>query len=101
MTTTGISWYDMTTHRIKSEVEGASIDIGGQTYYITKPQFIGVSVPVGFTAESDLISIYLEPALSLSMVTGGGLTNTLRAQNLLEYLQYFIRLDIYFTANYP
>lgn len=68
-TTTG--WYDMTTHRIKSEVEGASIDIGGQTYYITKPQFIGVSVPVGFTAESDLISIYLEPALSLSMVTGG------------------------------
>lgn len=100
MTTTGISWYDMTTHRIKSEVEGASIDIGGQTYYITKPQFIGVSVPVGFTAESDLISIYLEPALSLSMVTGG-LTNTLRAQNLLEYLQYFIRLDIYFTANYP
>lgn len=72
MTTTGISWYDMTTHRIKSEVEGASIDIGGQTYYITKPQFIGVSVPVGFTAESDLISIYLEPALSLSMVTGGG-----------------------------
>lgn len=72
MTTTGISWYDMTTHRIKSEVEGASIDIGGQTYYITKPQFIGVSVPVGFTAESDLISIYLEPALSISMVTGGG-----------------------------
>ena len=71
MTTTGISWYDMTTHRIKSEVEGASIDIGGQTYYITKPQFIGVSVPVGFTAESDLISIYLEPALSISMVTGG------------------------------
>lgn len=54
-----------------SIVEGASIDIGGQTYYITKPQFIGVSVPVGFTAESDLISIYLEPALSLSMVTGG------------------------------
>lgn len=100
MTTTGISWYDMTNHRIKSEVEGASIDIGGQTYYITKPQFIGVSVPVGFTAESDLISIYLEPALSISMVTGG-LTNTLRAQNLLEYLQYFIRLDIYFTANYP
>ena len=71
MTTTGISWYDMTNHRIKSEVEGASIDIGGQTYYITKPQFIGVSVPVGFTAESDLISIYLEPALSISMVTGG------------------------------
>ncbi|TKZ31726.1 variable surface protein VspJ, partial [Brachyspira catarrhinii] len=68
-TTTG--WYDMETHRVKSEVEGASIDIGGQTYYITKPQFIGVSVPVGFTAESDLISIYLEPALSLSMVTGG------------------------------
>lgn len=70
-TSTITGWYDMTTHRIKSEVEGASIDIGGQTYYITKPQFIGVSVPVGFTAESDLISIYLEPALSLSMVTGG------------------------------
>ena len=93
-TTTG--WYDMTTHRIKSEVEGASIDIGGQTYYITKPQFIGVSVPVGFTAESDLISIYLEPARFSFYGNRGGLTNTLRAQNLLEYLQYFIRLDIYF-----
>ena len=67
--TTG--WYDMTTHRVKSEVEGASIEIGGENYYITKPQFIGISVPVGFTAESDLVSIYLEPAFSLSMVTGG------------------------------
>lgn len=64
-------WYDTKTHRIKSEVEGASIEIGGTSYYITKPHLIGVSVPVGFTAESDLISLYLEPALSLIMVTGG------------------------------
>lgn len=70
-TPTGNTHNGAVEYRIKSEVEGASIDIGGQTYYITKPQFIGVSVPVGFTAESDLISIYLEPALSLSMVTGG------------------------------
>ena len=51
--------------------EGGSINIGGTEYYITKPQFIGLSVPVGFTAESDLISIYLEPAVSFSMITGG------------------------------
>lgn len=65
------SWYDMSTHRVKSTVEGAAIEIGGEKYYITKPHFVGISVPVGFTAENDLVSIYLEPALSLSLVTGG------------------------------
>lgn len=72
MDTTQIAnWYDMSTHRVKSTVEGAAIEIGGEKYYITKPQYVGISFPVGFTAESDLISIYLEPALSLSLVTGG------------------------------
>lgn len=65
------NWYDMSTHRVKSTVEGASIKIGGEEYYITKPQYVGISFPVGFTAESDLVSIYLEPALSVSLVTGG------------------------------
>lgn len=72
MDTTSITnWYDMTTHRVKSTIEGAAIKIGGTEYYITKPHFVGISVPVGFTAENDLVSIYLEPALSLSLVTGG------------------------------
>ena len=71
MDTSGMNYYDMSTHRIKSEVEGATIDIGGASYYITKPQLVGISVPVGFTAENDLISLYLEPALSFVMVTGG------------------------------
>ena len=70
-TITSAPWYDMTAHNIISTMEGASIEIGGTEYYITKPQFIGVSVPVGFTAESEFITLYLEPALSFSMLTGG------------------------------
>lgn len=64
-------YYDFTAHNIMFTGEGASIEIGGTEYYITKPQFIGVSVPVGFTAESEFITLYLEPALSFSMITGG------------------------------
>ena len=64
-------YYDFTAHNIAFTGEGASIEIGGTEYYITKPQFIGVSVPVGFTAESEFITLYLEPALSFSMITGG------------------------------
>ncbi|WP_157152160.1 variable surface protein VspJ [Brachyspira sp. SAP_772] len=64
-------YYDFTAHNIMFTGEGASIEIGGTEYYITKPQFVGVAVPVGFTAESDLITLYLEPAVSFSMVTGG------------------------------
>ena len=64
-------YYDFTAHNIAFTGEGASIEIGGTEYYITKPQFIGVSVPVGFTAESEFISVYLEPAISFSMLTGG------------------------------
>ena len=65
------AWYDFTAHNFKSTMAGASIEIGGTEYYITKPQFIGVSMPVGFTAESEFISVYLEPAVSFSMLTGG------------------------------
>ena len=64
-------YYDFTAHNIMFTGEGASIEIGGTEYYITKPQFVGVAVPVGFTAESDLITLYLEPAVSFSMITGG------------------------------
>lgn len=64
-------YYDFTAHNIAFTGEGASIEIGGTEYYITKPQFIGVSMPVGFTAESEFISVYLEPAVSFSMLTGG------------------------------
>ena len=64
-------YYDFTAHNIMLTGEGASIEIGGTEYYITKPQFIGVSMPVGFTAESEFISVYLEPAISFSMLTGG------------------------------
>lgn len=64
-------YYDFTAHNIMFTGEGAAIEIGGTEYYITKPQFVGVAVPVGFTAESDLITLYLEPAVSFSMITGG------------------------------
>lgn len=64
-------YYDFTAHNIMFTGEGASIEIGGTEYYLTKPQFLGISVPVGFTAESEFITLYLEPALSFSMITGG------------------------------
>ncbi|MEI0446767.1 variable surface protein VspJ [Brachyspira intermedia] len=64
-------YYDFTAHNIAFIGEGASIEIGGTEYYLTKPQFLGISVPVGFTAESEFITLYLEPALSFSMITGG------------------------------
>lgn len=69
--TAGAPYYDFTAHNIMFTGEGASIEIGGTEYYFTKPQFFGLSVPVGFTAENDFITLYLEPALSFSMITGG------------------------------
>ena len=66
----GIGGMDPAT--MNAPFEGGSIiTVGDTEYYLTKPQFIGVSVPVGFTAESEFITIYLEPALSFSMLTGG------------------------------
>ena len=64
-------YYDFVAHNIAFTADGASIEIGENEYYITKPQFVGISMPVGFTAESDLITLYLEPAISFSMITGG------------------------------
>ncbi|MEI0495332.1 variable surface protein VspJ [Brachyspira intermedia] len=65
-----IGAYDRASHNLPLET-GGTISIGDTDYYITKPQFVGISVPVGFSAGNDFISLYLEPALSFSMITGG------------------------------
>ena len=99
---TSAPWYDMTAHNIISTMEGASIEIGGTEYYITKPQFIGVSMPVGFTAESEFISVYLEPAVSFSMLTGGVNAYTtsskpVRIPPLFYSVGYLVYGELYIT----
>lgn len=101
-TITTAPWYDMTAHNIISTMEGASIEIGGTEYYITKPQFIGVSMPVGFTAESEFISVYLEPAVSFSMLTGGVNAYTtsskpVRIPPLFYSVGYLVYGELYIT----
>ncbi|MEI0487022.1 variable surface protein VspJ [Brachyspira intermedia] len=96
------SYYDFTAHNIAFTGEGASIEIGGTEYYITKPQFIGVSVPVGFTAESEFITLYLEPALSFSMITGGinayaSSAKPVRIPPLFYSVGYLVYGELYIT----
>lgn len=96
------AWYDFTAHNFKSTMAGASIEIGGTEYYITKPQFIGVSMPVGFTAESEFISVYLEPAVSFSMLTGGVNAYTtsskpVRIPPLFYSVGYLVYGELYIT----
>ncbi|MEI0564875.1 variable surface protein VspJ [Brachyspira pulli] len=95
-------YYDFTAHNIMLTGEGASIEIGGTEYYITKPQFIGVSMPVGFTAESEFISVYLEPAISFSMLTGGVNTyasssKPVRIPPLFYSVGYLVYGELYIT----
>ena len=95
-------YYDFTAHNIAFTGEGASIEIGGTEYYITKPQFIGISMPVGFTAESEFISVYLEPAVSFSMLTGGVNTyasssKPVRIPPLFYSVGYLVYGELYIT----
>lgn len=95
-------YYDFTAHNIMFTGEGASIEIGCTEYYLTKPQFIGVSVPVGFTAESEFITLYLEPALSFSMITGGINTyassaKPVRIPPLFYSVGYLVYGELYIT----
>ncbi|MBW5388740.1 variable surface family protein [Brachyspira hampsonii] len=95
-------YYDYTAHNIMFTGEGASIEIGGTEYYLTKPQFIGVSMPVGFTAESEFISVYLEPAISFSMITGGvnayaSSSKPVRIPPLFYSVGYLVYGELYIT----
>ncbi|WP_157153828.1 variable surface protein VspJ [Brachyspira murdochii] len=95
-------YYDFTAHNIMFTGEGASIEIGGTEYYLTKPQFIGVSMPVGFTAESEFISVYLEPAISFSMLTGGvnayaSSSKPVRIPPLFYSVGYLVYGELYIT----
>ena len=96
-----IGQYNMASHNLPLET-GGTITIGETDYYITKPQFIGVSVPVGFTAESDLITLYLEPAVSFSMITGGvnaGIASMkpVRIPPVFYSLGYLVYGELYIT----
>ena len=95
-------YYDFTAHNIMFTGEGASIEIGGTEYYFTKPQFIGISVPVGFTAESEFITLYLEPAVSFSMITGGinayaSSSKPVRIPPMFYSLGYLVYGELYIT----
>ena len=95
-------YYDFAAHNIMLTGEGASIEVGGTEYYLTKPQFIGVSMPVGFTAESEFISVYLEPAISFSMLTGGVNTyasssKPVRIPPLFYSVGYLVYGELYIT----
>ena len=95
-------YYDFTAHNIAFTGEGASIEIGGTEYYFTKPQFIGISVPVGFTAESEFITLYLEPAVSFSMITGGinayaSSSKPVRIPPMFYSLGYLVYGELYIT----
>ena len=99
---TYLPYYDFAAHNIMLTGEGASIEIGGTEYYLTKPQFIGVSMPVGFTAESEFISVYLEPAISFSMLTGGVNTyasssKPVRIPPLFYSVGYLVYGELYIT----
>ena len=101
-TITSAPYYDFTAHNIMFTGEGASIEIGGTEYYITKPQFVGVSVPVGFTAESEFITLYLEPAVSFSMITGGinkyaSSAKPIRIPPLFYSIGYLVYGELYIT----
>ncbi|KLI16002.1 variable surface family protein [Brachyspira hyodysenteriae] len=97
-----VPYYDFTAHNIMFTGEGASIEIGGTEYYLTKPQFLGISVPVGFTAESEFITLYLEPALSFSMITGGinsyaSSAKPVRIPPLFYSVGYLVYGELYIT----
>ncbi|EKV56815.1 variable surface protein VspH [Brachyspira hampsonii 30446] len=101
-TITAAPYYDYTAHNIMFTGEGASIEIGGTEYYLTKPQFIGVSMPVGFTAESEFITVYLEPAISFSMITGGvnayaSSSKPVRIPPLFYSVGYLVYGELYIT----
>ena len=80
----------------------ATVTIGDVDYYITKPQYISLSVPVGFTAENDIMTLYLEPALSFSMLTGGinaGIASSkpVRIPPVFYSLGYLVYGELYIT----
>ncbi|HJH54748.1 MAG TPA: variable surface family protein [Brachyspira hyodysenteriae] len=79
-----------------------AFSIGDTEYYLTKPQFLGISVPVGFTAESEFITLYLEPALSFSMITGELILNAssakpVRIPPLFYSVGYLVYGELYIT----
>ena len=96
-----IGAYNPSSHNLPLET-GGTITIGETDYYITKPQFIGLSVPVGFTAESEFITLYLEPAVSFSMITGGvnaGIASMkpVRIPPVFYSLGYLVYGELYIT----
>lgn len=70
--------FDVTAANILSIFGGAEdIHLSGGYFpdnisgvFIEDPYRLGIALPVGFTANSDIVSLYLEPALSFSMIGG-------------------------------
>lgn len=77
----------------------ASIPSG---YYAEEPYRVGVAFPLGFraTSESKNIEVYLEPALSLTIVNARNIYNFQNAQQGLENLDEYRRKNPFFTFGY-
>ena len=72
----------------RGELRGGYIASIPNTYYAEEPYRIGVAVPVGFraTSESGTIELYVEPALSLTIVNAKRIYSFSQAMQGLENL---------------
>ncbi|WP_028330577.1 cell surface protein [Brachyspira alvinipulli] len=98
----GLGSFDSTSMNVPLDGGTATVTIGDVDYYITKPQYMSLSVPVGFTAENDIMTLYLEPALSFSMLTGGinaGIASSkpVRIPPVFYSLGYLVYGELYIT----
>lgn len=98
----GLGSFDIAAMNVPLDGGIATVTIGDVDYYITKPQYMSLSVPVGFTAENDIITLYLEPALSFSMLTGGinaGIASSkpVRIPPIFYSLGYLVYGELYIT----
>ena len=87
----------------RGELRGGYIASIPNTYYAEEPYRIGVAVPVGFrtVSESGTIELYVEPALSLTIVNAKRIYSFTQAMQGLENLtEEYRRKSPFYTFGY-
>ena len=87
----------------RGELRGGYIASIPNTYYAEEPYRIGVAVPVGFraTSESGTIELYVEPALSLTIVNAKRIYSFSQAMQGLDSLtEEYRRKTPFYTFGY-
>ena len=87
----------------RGELRGGYIASIPNTYYAEEPYRIGVAVPVGFrtVSESGTIELYVEPALSLTIVNAKRIYSFSQAMQGLENLtEEYRRKSPFYTFGY-